>query len=176
MEPATKPRTRRVRSENPPIYIAVPSQPGPKAANDATIAAAIAILKDRLRVPGAALHSPADTKKFLTLKLAERPHEVFCALWLDNRHRLIAFEELFRGTIDGAAVHPREVVKAALAHNAAAVVFAHNHPSQVAEPSTADELITARLRDALALLDIRTLDHIIVAGTETTSLAERGLV
>ena len=101
---------------------------------------------------------------------------MFCCLYLDNRHRLIAFDELFRGTIDGASVHPREVVREALAHNAAALILAHNHPSGVAEPSRADELITQRLRDALALVDIRVLDHLIVAGPETLSFAERGLL
>ena len=126
--------------------------------------------------PGEPLHSPADTRRFLTAQLRDRPYEVFCCLYLDNRHRLIAFEELFRGTIDGAAVHPREVLRQALAHNAAALILAHNHPSGVAEPSHADELITVRLRDALALVDIRVLDHLIVAGPEAVSLAERGVL
>ena len=101
---------------------------------------------------------------------------MFCCLYLDNRHHLIVCEELFRGTIDGAAVHPREVLRQALAHNAAAVILAHNHPSGIAEPSRADEIITRRLRDALALVDIRVLDHIIVAGPHTISLAERGIL
>ncbi len=122
------------------------------------------------------LASPADTRRFLTAQLRDRPYEVFCCLHLDNRHRLIAFEELFRGTIDGASVHPREVARQALSHNAAAVILAHNHPSGVPEPSRADELITQRLRDALALLDIRVLDHLIVAGPDAVSLAERGLL
>ena len=126
--------------------------------------------------PGSALGSPADTRRFLTAQLRDRPYAVFCCLHLDNRHRLIAFEELFRGTIDGASVHPREVLRQALAHNAAAVILAHNHPSGVPEPSQADELITHRLRDALALVDIRVLDHLIVAGPESVSLAERGLL
>jgi DNA repair protein RadC len=125
---------------------------------------------------GEPLHSPADTRRFLTAQLRDRPYEVFCCLYLDNRHRLIAFEELFRGTIDGAAVHPREVLRQALAHNAAALILAHNHPSGVAEPSHADELITVRLRDALALVDIRVLDHLIIAGPEAVSLAERGVL
>jgi DNA repair protein RadC len=102
--------------------------------------------------------------------------EVFGCLFLDNRHRLIALEEMFLGTIDGASVHPREVVKRALKLNAAAVILAHNHPSGVAEPSQADELITARIRDALALVDIRVLDHLVVGGTTVTSFAERGLI
>ena len=124
---------------------------------------------------GQSLNSPGETSRFLISQLRDRPFEVFCCLYLDARHRLIAFEELFRGTIDGASVHPREVVRQALAHNAASLIFAHNHPSGVAEPSRADELITLRLRDALALVDIRVLDHLIVAGPRVVSLAEKGL-
>jgi DNA repair protein RadC len=125
---------------------------------------------------GPALDSPATTRQFLITRLRDSPHELFCCLHLDNRHRLIAFDELFRGTIDGASVHPREVVKQALARNAAAVILAHNHPSGVAEPSQADELITHRLRDALQLVDIRLLDHLIVADNGCLSFAERGLI
>jgi DNA repair protein RadC len=125
---------------------------------------------------GPVLDSPRATREFLIAQLRDSPHEVFCCLHLDNRHRLIAFEELFRGTIDGASVHPREVVKQALARNAAALILAHNHPSGVAEPSQADELITRRLREALALVDIRVLDHLIVADTGCLSFAERGLL
>lgn len=125
---------------------------------------------------GPAMLAPDSTRAFLTAQLRDRPYEIFCCLFLDNRHRLIAFEELFRGTIDGASVHPREVLRQALAHNAAAVILAHNHPSGVAEPSQADELITRRLREALALVDIRVLDHLIVAGPDTLSFAERGLL
>jgi DNA repair protein RadC len=122
------------------------------------------------------LNSPGETSRFLIAKLRDRPFEVFCCLYLDTRHRLIAFEELFRGTIDGASVHPREVVRQALAHNAASLIFAHNHPSGVAEPSRADELVTLRLREALALVDIRVLDHLIVAGPRVVSLAEKGVI
>jgi DNA repair protein RadC len=125
---------------------------------------------------GPALETPKATRDFLVAQLRDRPYEVFCCLHLDNRHRLIAFEELFRGTIDGASVHPREVVKQALARNAAAVILAHNHPSGVAEPSQADELITARLRDALGLVDIRVLDHLVVGDSRVVSFAERGLL
>jgi DNA repair protein RadC len=107
---------------------------------------------------------------------AGQQREVFGCMFLDNRHRLIRFDEVFHGTIDGASVHPREVVKLALARNAAAVILAHNHPSGVAEPSQADELITARLRDALSLVDIRVLDHLVVGGTTVTSFVERGLI
>jgi DNA repair protein RadC len=102
------------------------------------------------------------------------PYEVFACLHLDNRHRVIAFEELFRGTIDGASVPPREVVRQALKHNAAALIFAHNHPSGVAEPSDADRRLTTRLKDALALVDIRVLDHFVVGDGEVSSFAERG--
>jgi len=125
---------------------------------------------------GSLLDTPQATRSFLVAQLRDRPYEVFCMLALDNRHRLIAFEELFRGTIDGASVHPREVVREALARNAAAVILAHNHPSGVAEPSQADELITQRLRDALGLVDIRVLDHLIVGGARCMSFAERGLL
>jgi DNA repair protein RadC len=125
---------------------------------------------------GPALDSPEIARSFLLAQLRDRPYEVFCCLYLDSRHRLIAFEELFRGTIDGASVHPREVVKSALARNAAAVILAHNHPSGVAEPSQADELITQRLRDALALVDIRVLDHLVIGDGRCMSFAERGLL
>jgi DNA repair protein RadC len=125
---------------------------------------------------GPCLTSPRATREFLVSRLRDRPYEVFCCLYLDNRHRLTGFDELFRGTIDGASVHPREVVREALGHRAAAVILAHNHPSGVAEPSHADELITHRLRDALALVDIRLLDHLIVGDGACTSLAELGLI
>lgn len=122
------------------------------------------------------LDSPAATRVFLVARLRDLPYEVFCALFLDNRHRLIACDELFRGTIDGASVHPREVVRQALSRNAAAVILAHNHPSGIAEPSQADELITLRLKDALGLVDIRVLDHLIVGDNRCVSLAERGVL
>lgn len=125
---------------------------------------------------GPPLANPRATREFLRARLRDRDHEVFCCLFLDNRHRVICFEEVFRGTIDGASVHPREVVKLALSRNAAAVILAHNHPSGVAEPSHADELITGRLRDALGLVDIRVLDHIVVGDGAEVSFAERGLL
>jgi len=137
--------------------------------------AARAILARRIR-RGAAISSPRATREFLKLQLADHGHEVFAILFLDNRHRLIEFVPLFRGTVDGATVHPREVVKEALSRNAAAVILAHNHPSGVAEPSQADELITNRLRDALALVDVRVLDHLVVTGDAIVSFAERGLL
>jgi DNA repair protein RadC len=127
-------------------------------------------------VHGDVLSSPEATRDFLKAHLHRRPSEVFACLFLDNRHRMVKYEELFQGTIDGASVHPREVVRRALETNAAAVIFAHNHPSGVAEPSQSDLRITQRLKDALALVDVRVLDHIIVGDGEGTSLAERGLI
>ena len=124
---------------------------------------------------GDCLTRPAQTMNYLRVKLRDYEHEVFACLMLDNRNRVIALRELFRGTVDGASVYPREVVKQALADNAAAVIFAHNHPSGVCEPSQADIRITERLRQALALVDIRVLDHVIV-GDGVTCLSERGLV
>ncbi|MCP4285457.1 MAG: JAB domain-containing protein [Gammaproteobacteria bacterium] len=123
-----------------------------------------------------ALTSPALTQAYLQARLSDYPHEVFACLFLDNRHRVIDYEELFRGTIDGANVHPREVVRRALHHNAAALILAHNHPSGVAEPSEADHRITHRLRDALALVDVRVLDHVVVAAGTFVSMAEQGLL
>ncbi len=125
---------------------------------------------------GDPLTSPQQTRRYLTTRLRHHPHEVFAALFLDNRHRIITYEELFRGTIDGASVHPREVVKQALAHNAAAVIFAHNHPSGVAEPSEADRSITRRLKEALSLVEIRVLDHFIIGDQSAFSFAEQGLM
>jgi len=125
---------------------------------------------------GTSLSSPKATRDYLALKLGTLEREVFAVIFLDKRHRLISYQEMFQGTIDGASVHPREVVKEALKQNAAAVILAHPHPSGVAEPSQADEFITQRLKDALSLVDIRVLDHIIVAGGDTTSFAERGLL
>ena len=122
------------------------------------------------------LASPDAVRAFLHARLRDLPYEVFCCLFLDNRNRLIVFKEMFRGTIDGTSVHPREVVREALACNAAALILAHNHPSGVPEPSQADELITRRLRSALALVDIRILDHLVVGDGATVSFAERGLL
>lgn len=125
---------------------------------------------------GTSFTSPMLVKEYLVTKLSGFEHEVFAAMFLDSQHRLIEYVEMFRGTIDSASVYPREVVKEALRLNAAAVIFSHNHPSGHPEPSRADESITKRLKDALALVDVRTLDHVIVAGSDTTSFAERGLV
>jgi len=125
---------------------------------------------------GESIRSPRDTESFLKARMQHLDHELFCCLYLDNRHRVLRFDELFRGTIDGTSVYPREVVKEALSVNAAAVILAHNHPSGVAEPSQADERITQRIKSALELVDIRLLDHLIVGEGAATSLASRGLL
>jgi len=125
---------------------------------------------------GDILSSPAQVRQYLSAQLRHQPREVFAVLFLDNQHRLIAYDELFFGTIDGASVYPREVVKKALARNAAAVILAHNHPSGVAEPSQADQRITERLQAALNLVDVRVLDHMVVGDEEVVSFAERGLI
>lgn len=122
------------------------------------------------------LQDPQATRDYLRLHLGDLEQEVFSCVFLDNRHRVIMFEKLFFGTVDGTSVHAREVVKKALFHNAAAVIFAHNHPSGVAEPSRADICLTNRLKDALSIMDIRVLDHIVIGAESTTSLAERGLL
>jgi DNA repair protein RadC len=125
---------------------------------------------------GDVLTSPEATRAFLKTQLYHRPQEVFACLFLDNRHQVVKYEELFTGTIDGASVHPREVVRRALEVKAAAVIFAHNHPSGVAEPSQADLRITQRLKDALALVEVRVLDHFIIGDGAGISMAERGLI
>ncbi len=125
---------------------------------------------------GDTLENPDATRQFLSSRLRHLPYEVFACLFLDNRHRVINFEELFRGTIDGASVHPREVVRRALHHNAAAVILAHNHPSGIAEPSRADVQLTRRLTESLTLVDVRVLDHVIVGDGDGVSFAERGLI
>jgi DNA repair protein RadC len=132
-------------------------------------------LGEELRARGA-LNSPGAVRDYLRLALGNREHEVFTVLFLDAQHRVLAAEELFRGTLTQTSVYPREIVKAALRTNAAAVIFAHNHPSGVAQPSQADELLTRCLKDALALVDVKVLDHFIVAGNQTLSFAERGLL
>jgi len=145
------------------------------ASSDVVIGAAKRHLRGKVR-RGTALTSPDVVRDFLSVTLGDRDCEYFCLLLLDSRHRVLRFVELFRGTIDGASVHPREVIKVAIETGAAAVVLVHNHPSQVAEPSTADELITRRLKEGLALIDVRVLDHLIVAGSEVVSFSERGLI
>lgn len=125
---------------------------------------------------GGALNSPRAVRDYLQLLLSGRQHEVFLVLFLDTQHRVIAVEELFRGTLSQTSVYPREVVKRALAHNAAAVILAHNHPSGVAEPSQSDQLLTGALKQALSLVDVRVLDHFVVAIGQTLSFAEKGLI
>jgi DNA repair protein RadC len=132
-------------------------------------------LKEKI-THGDALNSPTAVREYLRLQLQALPHEVFVALFLDAQNRVIEIEELFRGTLTQTSVYPREVVKRALAHNAAAIIFAHNHPSGVAEPSRADETLTQALKQALALVDVRVLDHFIVAGSSVVSFAEQGLI
>jgi DNA repair protein RadC len=155
------------------------AQLGLGAARYAELQAAVEIAKrhmsETLRA-GPSLASPRATRDFLSSQLRDLEHEVFVCLYLDKRHRLIQYQELFRGTIDGASVHPREIVKLALQRNSAAIIIAHNHPSGVPEPSHADELITQRVKEALALVDIRLLDHIIIGDGASVSLAERGLI
>lgn len=145
-------------------------------ASKETIVKAALGLTARSIVRSDALNNPRAVREYLQVRFADLQHEVFTIIYLDNRNRVLKVEEMFRGTIDGASVHPREVVKGALLNNAAAVIFAHNHPSGVGDPSQADEIITARLKDALALIDVRVLDHLIVAGPFVTSFAERGLL
>ena len=143
--------------------------------HDQTIKRALKILDARMR-SAPALASPDTVRDYLRLLLHDRAHEVFVCVFLDAQHRVIASEELFRGTLAQTSVYPREVVKEALAHNAAAVIFAHNHPSSVAEPSRADELLTQALKQALALVDVKVLDHFVIAGSGSVSFAERGLL
>jgi len=154
--------------------------PGIGPAKSAQLAAVLELarraLVEEVRVRDM-LASPAAVRDWLRLQLSALPHEVFCALWLDSQNRLIVFEEIFRGTLAQTSVYPREVVKRALACNAAAVVFAHNHPSGIAEPSRADEALTLALRQALALVDVKVLDHFVIAGyAAPVSFAERGLL
>ena len=145
------------------------------ATGDEVLSAAKQVIGRRVR-RGTSMTSPQLVRDFLRTKLAELPHEVFVTLLLDAQNRLVQYIELFRGTLSQTSVYPREVVKAALAHNAAAMILAHNHPSGVAEPSRADELLTQALKQALSLVDVRVLDHFIIAGSETVSFAERGLL
>lgn len=178
-------RTLDIRSHSGAIFPTVPrfssgfvAELGGESApvsDEEVIDAALRILSRRLARSNA-MTSPRVTREYFAARFADLEHEVFACLFLDARHHVIACEELFRGTVDGASVHPREVVKRALAHNAAAVILAHNHPSGVAEPSDADRSITRRLHDALKLVDVRVLDHLIVGGASVVSMAERSLV
>lgn len=141
-----------------------------------TVRRALALLEKHLREPGVAFTTAAGARDWLRLHLAGMEREVFMVFLLDNQNRLLGYETLFTGSISSTEVHPREVVKAALRYNAAAAIAAHNHPSGMAEPSQADLRITARLKAALALVDVRLLDHLIAAGREIVSFAERGLM
>lgn len=147
----------------------------PDSVRDPIIAQALQLLALEVREADA-LVSPGAVRDYLRLLLAGRPHEVFVVVFLDAQNRVIAAEEMFRGTLTQTSVYPREVVIEALARNAASVICCHNHPSGVAEPSRADELLTRTLKQALALVDVRVLDHLIVAGAASVSLAERGLM
>jgi DNA repair protein RadC len=144
--------------------------------DDATIRRALHILESRLRGHGPTVSNPQAVRDYLRLRLAPYEHEVFAILFLDAQNSLIACEEIFRGTLTQTSVYPREVVKAALKHNAASVILAHNHPSGVAEPSIQDQALTRTLTEALALVDVKAIDHFIVAGVSAVSFAERGLM
>lgn len=159
--------------------VEVIAAPGMGVAKYAQLRAALELSERYLQCGferGEAITDPTLTRRYLMGKLRHYSREVFACMYLDNQHRLIQYEELFFGTIDGASVHPREVVKRALDHNAAAVIFAHNHPSGLAEPSQADQRITDRLKSALLLVDVRVLDHMVVGDQEVVSFAERGFL
>ena len=143
---------------------------------DTIVAGALRILEERAKYNRDVLASPSAVRDYLRLRLSSLEHEVFACVWLDAQHRVIAFDELFRGTLTQTSVYPREVVKSALRHNAAGVIFAHNHPSGVAEPSQADQILTDTLKRALALVEVKVLDHFIVGGAIGLSFAERGLL
>lgn len=164
---------KRVESEDTVPYAVMLPKPFDE---DQAIAIAVAILDSRLRAHGEILSDPNMVQTYLRGKLQHQEREVFAVLLLDTRHRLLSYQELFFGTVDGAEVHPREIVKAALLVNATAVVMVHNHPSGNPEPSAADRAVTARVKQGLALVDIRLLDHFIVAGDQVVSLAAKGWV
>lgn len=144
--------------------------------NEEIVIKALQILESQLRTKGVQIQNAEDAKSFLKLQLASLEREVFGVMFLDGQHQMIEFDIMFQGTIDSASVYPREVAKKALQVNAAALIMSHNHPSGVAEPSQADRMITEDIKKALALFDIRTLDHIIVGGMSTYSFAEHGLL
>ena len=146
------------------------------AVEDAVIARALEILARRMRSTGVLMDAPQVVRDWLRLRVGGKPHEEFGCIWLNARHEVIEAGELFRGTLTQTSVYPREVVKEALRHNAAAVIFYHNHPSGAADPSPADEMLTRQLKDALNVVDVRVLDHFVVTAEETTSFAEKGLL
>jgi DNA repair protein RadC len=149
--------------------------PRPVKWNQAVVDKALAMLETRARY-GDPMNSPKTVRDYMRLQIGDLPHEVFACAFLDAQNRVIELEELFRGTLTQTSVFPREIVKRALHHNAAAVIFAHNHPSGVAEPSRADEVLTQSLRQTLALVDVKVLDHFIVSQQGAMSFAERGLL
>ena len=166
----------KIKTENRAEYRAADKVDSDKTKDDAIIAQAMRIIGRRIRTAGVTLTSPKDVKDYLTLRLSGLEHEVFGVLWLDSQNRLIATNDLFRGTLTQASVYPREVVKASLASNAAGCILYHNHPSGLSEPSRADESLTQTLKTALALVDCKVLDHMIVGGGNVMSFAERGLI
>jgi len=177
VSPSPKEVLNNYIAEDLPITIYAENQfQTTKPVSLAQLCQAISLLFEQQFKRGDALTTPQLSKDFLIAKLAPLEREVFCCLHLDNQHHVIAYEELFYGTIDGASVYPREVVKSCLKHNAAAVIFAHNHPSGIPDPSQSDKQITQRLQSALSTVDIRVLDHIIVGGSLTTSFADKGLL
>ena len=168
-----------LKSEDLPLYQVEYLQPAADEPETfSIIAQAIRIIEHGMQSPGAAVETPALARDYVFLQLAQEPAEVFGVLFLDNRHRVIEFRRMFAGTIDGCSVHPREVVRACIELNAAACILAHNHPSGVSEPSQADIKLTRRLIDALALVDVRILDHLIAGDSRENmvSFAERGLI
>jgi DNA repair protein RadC len=177
---------RELLTEHGPLRVLLERSPselkklrGLGPARACTLASALELSRRLLHAElerGAALSDPQSAGRYFAQRLRGLPHEVFAALFLDTRHRVIAFEELFQGTLDGAEVHPREVVRRALGHNAAAVIVAHNHPSGNPEPSASDRAVTARLKQALALVDLRLLDHFVIGDGAPVSLAARGWV
>ena len=152
------------------------STTGRELTDNEVIRLALHLIEHKFSLKRRSLNSPAAVREYLRLTLPELPHEVFCCAFLDAQNRVIAFEELFRGTLTQTSVYPREVVKRALHHNCGAIILAHNHPSGVAEPSHADETLTQALKHALALVDVRVLDHFVVAGSGMLSFSERGLL
>ena len=147
-----------------------------RARDDATIRRALKILETRMMVSSDIMSTPDMVKDFLKLRLGQLPYEVFGVVFLTNRHTVIDTAEIFRGTINSASVHPREIVRDCITHNATAVIFYHNHPSGNPEPSQADQRITDRLHNALALIDVQVLDHVVIGHTSHVSFAERGLI
>lgn len=159
-----------VRTEDHPDY-----EVGKTDAENQIISDALNILESRIKEKGEFMENPNNVENFLRIQFSEMEHEAFSVIFLDNQHRMIAFEEMFRGTINGSSVHPREVVKAALKHNASAIILSHNHPSGIAIPSGADKSITKTLVSALELIDVRILDHIII-GVDSFKFSEAGLI